>query len=615
MSKLNNPTLHWDFPSTSNGEEDGLNDPLQKYFEGDHERFVAREAIQNTIDARNDYNKPVAISFERFDLPTSTLPGVDELKDVLTRAQKYSDGQEGSKEFYSRALEMLNSESISVLKISDSNTIGLNGSDTNTKEGWYRLIRSAGASSQTGAGGGSFGIGKGAPFAASGLRTVFYSTCNDKGESVFQGKIRISSFVNDKNDVRRGMGMYGIPQSVGVSSVRDEALIPEQFKRTERGTDIYIIGYLTQEADWRTRLIQSVLNNFWAAIHFKELNVKLIEESKIEEINSGNIKHYFTQNQEATYNALACYEAVINPDAYSEDNLKLLGKVKLYVKMQPNYPKVVQLMRLSKMLIQELKFRVLPTPHAAVFICEDREGNKKLRTLEAPAHDRWDPDLNSTQGKQIYREFYDWIKTELRKLDTPSSTLPDEIPDLSKFLPKITDRDDDTPFSHEGNPTEEISEDESYLEKGIINKETPPIMKPQKQIVTVVESASFGLSQQKVGALAKSRNESSGLVTDEKGAYKKIDTTNITFRNMMIGQGKYMLVITPTEDDYGSLTILVVGEDNNYPAEISSAINRVTGEKYNTSPSEILGIKLQAGTLTKIEVNLKTKRRYVLGVE
>lgn len=609
-------TLRWDFPSTGMGEEDGLNDPLQKYFEGDHERFVAREAIQNTIDARSDDGKPVVISFEWQNIPSELVPGRHELLDILNRAREYSEGQEGSEEFYTRAIKILNANKISVLKISDSNTTGLNGSDTDTQGSWYRLIRSAGASSIKGAGGGSYGIGKGAPFAASGLRTVFYSTCNSKGEHVFQGKIRISSFKDSSGDVRRGMGMFGIPLDLGVSSVRENSLIPQIFQRENQGTDIYIIGYLTDETSWRTKLIQSVLNNFWAAIHYNELTVKLKDVDSQEEINSGNVRHYLNQNKDYVDKALACYEAVISPDAYVEKELLTLGNVKLWIKLQQDYPKVVQLMRKSKMLIEERKFRILPETYAAVFICDNELGNKKLRTLEPPAHDKWDADLNKAEGKQINKEITDWIKEELRKFDLPSASKPDEIPDLSKFLPKITDRDDETPFSDEaGTPTEEIDEKETYLEKGSnVEKESKPVV-VQKQNIAVIKPASLGNSVLKASSNKGINSDGGKHAGDNDGEFKKIDTTKITFRNIMTEPGKYLLVIYPTEDDNGSIKILEVGEDNSYPAQVQAAVDKGTNTPYKVQDSEIKGLQLKAGITQRIEISIMTKRRYVLGVE
>lgn len=67
--------------------------------------------------------------------------------------------------------KLLQDERISILKISDYNTTGLR------KENWQSLIEQVGSSVKSDdSSAGSFGIGKGAPFAVSDLRMVLYST-------------------------------------------------------------------------------------------------------------------------------------------------------------------------------------------------------------------------------------------------------------------------------------------------------------------------------------------------------------------------------------------------------------------------------------------------------
>src|SRR6266545_3931154 len=166
---MSNGKFKWHFPSTDNGDEDGINDPLRETFEGDHEYYVARESIQNSLDARKDSGKPVLVRFERIILPVEQIPGLKDLEDMLRRAHDYSKDQDRSDAFYRSALALLQQPSISVLKVSDFNTVGLSGSDNDTGGGLYKLTRGVGVNSMSGVGGGSFGIGKGAPFAASGI--------------------------------------------------------------------------------------------------------------------------------------------------------------------------------------------------------------------------------------------------------------------------------------------------------------------------------------------------------------------------------------------------------------------------------------------------------------
>lgn len=217
---MNGDLLSWHFPTTDDGEEEGINDSVRETFEGNHEYHVARECVQNSLDARREDNdEPVKVRFERTGLPSSQLPGHAQLKDVVERAKDYSSDQDNSEYYYGLAQDVLNRPEISVLKVSDYNTEGLCGDDRDKQGSWYKLVKASGVNSMHGNGGGSFGIGKGAPFAASGLRTVFYSTIDGNGQYAFQGKARLSSFENSYGDIRRGMGQLGIKEG-GKGSVQ-----------------------------------------------------------------------------------------------------------------------------------------------------------------------------------------------------------------------------------------------------------------------------------------------------------------------------------------------------------------------------------------------------------
>ena len=57
-----------------------------------------------------------------------------------------------------------------------------------------RLTKSSGSSDKKGPAGGSFGIGKFAPFACSDLFTVFYNTYDIEDECAYQGVSRLVTF-------------------------------------------------------------------------------------------------------------------------------------------------------------------------------------------------------------------------------------------------------------------------------------------------------------------------------------------------------------------------------------------------------------------------------------
>lgn len=611
--------LKWHFPSTGNGEEDGLNDPLRENFEGDHERFVARETIQNSIDATAERDEPVRVHFERFMLPTDQIPGRSELIEILTLARTYSEGQEGSGQFYDDALRSIQAKEIPVLKVSDINTTGLNGGDQDKEGEWYRLIRSTGASSMSGAGGGSFGIGKGAPFAASSLRTVFYSTIDSKGNPAFQGKARISSF-EFHNDVKRGIGLFGESQDRGVASVRQEAAIPLPFRREKTGTDIYIIGYLTEETDWRHRLMQSVAENFWATIHFGDLVVSFSESgTPTEEISKANLEEYLLKTpSNGKTPTLHFYKALVEGKEINS-GVRLLGNCSLFVKKADGYPKRVQMMRKSKMVIKTTSpsaFRVLGEPFAAVFVCFSDEGNKRLRLLEPPAHNEWDPARDKKLGKEIIRELNEFIKGSLRSLAEDTDNQPEEIPELNFYLPEEDDLNSGS--GAEGILAVGTAPPESASETGAVHPETiaPQTRRPEKKLAIIKKVGLGGDKSTERTGTGTASGKKGSVDPSTDGKFPHINLSNIKFRARQIHRQVkilYQTVITPLADDFGSLKITAVGEDARYPIEMLS-VESADGTHVDFDGSLIKDLKLVKDEPVRLFITLSSKKKYAIGV-
>jgi hypothetical protein len=611
--------LKWHFPSTDSGDEDGINDPLRETFEGDHERYIARESIQNSLDARKDKTKPVLVKFERYNLPVSQVPGLSELKETLKRAKEYSHDQDKSEEFYGSALELLERPTLSVLKVSDFNTIGLNGSDDDTGGGWYKLTRGTGVNAMHGVGGGSFGIGKGAPFAASGLRVVFYSTINQQGEHVFKGKARLSSFRNAEGDVRRGIGDYGQAINRGVSSIREIENIPDFFQRKEQGTDLFIVGYRTEEQDWTRLLLNSLLNNFWAAVHFNELDVQLFDNGKlihqVDETNLGELMAEYASE------AHEFYKAITDPTAHMKDTLPHLKEVSLYVRTGEKLPRAVQMMRSSKMVVQTVtNYRVLPQPYVAVFICDSEQGNRLLRELEPPAHDKWDRDRNKVFGKKVYRELRNWVKESLRSIADEKDSQPEDIPELSRWLPEDVERDDINPqLGSIGLKTDAISNLETAREIGANQKEADlgaSTTKPRE--VALTQGFARGGEATPIGIKPvknKSHNATIDLTTS--GEVPRINTANIRFRCREIlrdNRRMFQATISSSHNEAGAIKIMAVGDDADYPVELESVFDG-NNQPLEVNGALIKGLELIPNESIRLIIELKNHKRYALGVE
>ena len=452
--------MDWFFPATQGGEESGLNDPGIEFFR--QSGSLARETLQNSGDARDNDTRPVTVTFELLELPFGQLPGAARLREVIERCRDYmlapckADPQkeeENGRVWFDEARQLLSGSQISILRIRDENTTGLEGGERDEDKAWFRLIKKQGSASMHGAGGGTFGIGQRAPFASSRLRTVFYSTLTRTGQHAFIGKTILSSF-RENGRVYRPIGFWGVlaENSQGAHAVRRAEDVPEVFRRTTIGTDLYIIGF--DPKDWRVRLTDSVVRNFFAAIHGERLVVRLLGggdpqeinaatlgplvEAKLQEglKNAGTRKGAQKEVREGIGTTRHYLRALAAPEGGSpfEEVHPKLGRLRLYVKLDPDAPARTAYMRKPRILVYERTQRILDG-YAAVFLCEDPDGNKLLARMEDPAHSKWDRE-RLPGGDRLLSDIYTFIRKSLEKLAEKDPEKPQDVPELGRYLPE-----------------------------------------------------------------------------------------------------------------------------------------------------------------------------------
>jgi len=618
--------LKWHFPSNDGGIVEGINDAALATFEGDYQYYIARESIQNSIDARKG-RLPVKVTFERMDLSVEDIPGIGELSDYFERARTKSKSQDRSESLYKPAVDALKKSKISVLKVSDYNTTGLNGSDDYEDGSWFKLARSFGINSMTNDGGGSFGIGKAAPIVASSLRTVYYTTLNETNEYIFQGNTTISAFEDSEGELRRGKGLYGLKAERGVSSVRDMSLVPEAFHREEQGTDFYIMGYKADLEQWDTQLLVAILNNFWATIYFKELEIEIKENGKVKHsISQQNIDGFMEKYAKEKDGAYPYYFALkTDPDQIVRSaTLPLLKDVKLYIKKgDVDLPRKVQMMRKTKMVITTKPFSSLREPYAAVFICNNKEGNQLLRKLEPPAHDDWDPSLFKSDGKisgrDVYYEYRDWIKNILKSLVEEVDNEPQDIPGLGKYLPEENENEKEHYLDVQGEPIAKNNVDEAPAERGV--DVDPAVVEKEKVVyreVAIKKPVAKGGDEHLHGTGTKKRKSGTGGVdTSKPGQVPRIDVSNIVPRIFPIsdnGDSAYQLVLHSNNEEAGAINIVAIGEDGKYAIELESAVDQA-GNNLEVKGNSIMNLKINPEETMKVVLKIQNRRRYALGVE
>ena len=266
--------IGWRFPPTHGGIGSGFNDSGIAHFSGAPLSSLARETIQNSLDARKMSEEPVHVSFELIRLRPANI-GRDELVRAIRACKLEQTNDATVKAALAGAEESISKDEISCLRVSDRNTTGLWG------EHWRTLVKMQGVSYKpdlVGAGG-SHGIGKHAPFSVSNPRTVFYWTCyQDNGEDIerFQGKSVLMSHKSGEGETQ-GTGFYGIKEDCSGLTGRQ---IPRCFRvvtkerRPVYGTSLVIVGFRAAE-DWRRLVAASVIENFFHAISIGSLTVTI----------------------------------------------------------------------------------------------------------------------------------------------------------------------------------------------------------------------------------------------------------------------------------------------------------------------------------------------------
>jgi len=602
----------WEFAPTYGGDDDGFSDAFIEAFTGDIDKSLARETIQNSIDARLDSERPIKVEFQRITINCNDLPGKSELKKIFQSCLEYYPYDKKVKSFFTEALKIIDNDSLVILKISDYNTVGLRGDDYDQKGEWYCLVKAQGTTSKQEEKLGSFGIGKGAPFAASSFRTVFYSTLNDKNQNVFQGKARLVSH-RDNGTIKRGTGSFG---SKNQSSIRDNNLIPDFFKRTERGTDIFIIGYKGKENEWKENLIKSVLENFWAAILNKSLIVKV--GSKIidyDSLENDLIKYFGYENFESPYYYYSCFS---NPTKAFNKKLDNLGDCKLYVLLQEKMPKRVALMRKSRMLIKTRNFRS-SKPFIGVFICDDKTGNEILRNMEPPQHNDWEP-KRTEYGTKVLNELESWIRACLRELTTSEDVDSATIPGLEKYfqLPEDYDFEGNAENYFAGNYTGNDTDIETNKEtdKNFEKEKLTVASRYHEPVVNFTKNSGSGEKERKRTDKGKKSGGTYGG-GDDPGTIKKLDNIRCFKRSFLLkkltDECEYLLILKPLEDfNDGEIRLNISADDQTYPTELLEAVDLETNAKYPITGSQINNVSIPSGQKKKIKLRIKTKTKVSL---
>lgn len=499
--------LQWHF-GLSASEEHGPKDSITTTFKGNKYYSLAREVLQNSLDAISPEHKelPVTVSFSLFEIEKKELPTLFNLDHAFKACKDYYSDDKVFGTFCDEAISRLNQDKIKCLRISDYNTTGLVYNEG--KCPFYAFMKAVGYNLKASAGsGGSFGFGKGAYYAASSLRTIIVSSIYGADKHIFQGKTRLTTH-KVGGELKDYTGHYS---DTNGAPIKEKEKIPTAFRRSHQGTDIIIVGF-EDESSWKDSLIKSVVNNFWLAIYENRLIVEVegttINQSTLEKI----ISNYYQENtpdgsvsEPETWNPYPYFKAVkfaSDPNArYFEKDLTTLGKVKLHLILQDNYPNRIVYMREPRMVVFK-KTENRGFNYAGVFVCTNKDGNHVLREMENPQHNEWkknnylENDKPHPDAKSAEEELKSFIRESFETLKSSEYSKRQKITGLEQYLyipdDLIADESGDGQAEGGSAGSVHIIKNETAVERTVFKGSSKNKLKTRKP-VEVIEEVPAGI--------------------------------------------------------------------------------------------------------------------------
>lgn len=416
----------WNFPSNNYGQIFGIADSGVETFKGTPIKSLAREICQNSLDAALENGEPTRIEFKTFEIDPHKIPDYSNLEDALKRALDFWSQQQSTKAktFFKQALDVIHKSTITCLRISDFNTSGLIGSREEYNSPWCNLTKSSGASDKSGSHGGSFGIGKFAPYACSSLRTVFYSTSDKDGLCASQGVSRLTSFKSKKNEITQGTGFYGNDKNSPM--YKQFSLDPAYSRSAENsGTDIFIAAF-NGDKGWQHQMVASVLDGFLYAIYNGTLVVDvdgtIISKDSLADLMISH-KEYFNEHADEYYQALTDEKLARTFTKELTDDPETIGKLTLKLMIMPSFSRRVAMIRQTGMKIKDKGNINGLIPFAGTLFIEGDAINSYLRSLENPQHLEWEVERaeNKSKAKRLLTTLTRFIKASLDEMKNDES--------------------------------------------------------------------------------------------------------------------------------------------------------------------------------------------------
>jgi len=608
--------IKWNFPPNNFGQVLGFNDTGVVTFQGEPIKSLAREICQNSLDAKLS-DEPVIVEFSTFKIPAEELPGRDELLNAHEACAEFLKDYNDQKprNFFKNAARALNSNSIELLRISDYNTTGLLGSDKELNTDWTNLIKSAGSSDKSGVSGGSFGIGKFAPFASSKLRTVFYNTLDKTAAEAHQGVARLITFRNSDDETTQGTGYYG--DSEKNKPVFKQLNLDPSHSRTTPGTDIMVAGFKKPD-NYLEDIVTSVTDGFFWAIWKNELIVKIDGR----EISADTLEFLINEFEGKFKGKADKYYSVINSpnkNHYCDDNFSNMGRVEMYMEIRKDLHRKVAMVRKTGMKIFDKSGISTHIPFAAVLYISGSEINEHLREMENPQHNKWEPhrSADSSRARKTIKELNSWIKDCLNQAVRQGTAENLDAEGVGEYLPDIEEEE-----KHEDLPSEKVE---------TINKDKPEISavrvsrKPVSDKISTDDNLEGddadtleggelddgkipiapNVNSDKNGDGSRGGHPNTGSI-DNTNHRVLVNTKDVRLFCVNENDMQYKLLFTPEQDNAdGEIVLVLSGEQNSKKAHIKSAwYDDSPNDKLDANGSSINGVVFNKGRRAALMLEL-----------
>lgn len=577
----------------------GPNDADTGIYEGHPYKSLAKEVLQNSMDAKDPKlpeTTPVEVEFSCLKVSVDEIPGFKRLNEVVGKcAEYYNSGDDGEKvgSWKEKSDQLIAQDEVYILKISDYNTTGLDGVTKLRDTGWSGLVREKYASNKGNGKGGSHGVGKFAPYSFSALRTVLYSTKNTDGETAFQGKTVLTSFV-ENGQIYHNVGVFGNKEIGTFPPILDMQEVPESFRRDSVGTDVIVVGF-DRDENWKEEITVSILQYCFYAIYLGLLVVRISDENKLIELNKETLNDHLLEyqkwydNTEHTddfqFTAPQFYSLLSNPKMKPFSvNYRNMGEMNLFLVVDPDIDgRVIYEMRKFGMGIQEDKNWRISTHFMGLLFAtgkgaiDDKPCNNidsYLRKCEDTAHNEWGAAYykgHEQEAKNILDGIHNWIRECIKSMIPKIEGDSIDAFGLSRYLQNTNNAGDNT------------EEENAFTNYEPMSVEAKKVKDPtQKEVPTLVKTNGRGKGNKK--KKKKKRGNGGNPNPDNKRGRKmgKIKPVDIGRVWTPYGEGKYHICFTPSMN-YSQLQLRIgIGGDEQGAdtAPIRSAI--LNGKKLKT---------------------------------